>query len=130
MSTQLLMARAITQTFEVVFGEPNRIAVPAYTDNDIVLRIEVVDTAGAAVDISTYTTRNFGVFPMDSGTADFSVTPAFLTDGTDGIMTVTITDAQTSAFVTADKRIELQISLVSSKVTLLTGVINFVKSWI
>lgn len=130
MSTTILMARAITQAFTVVLTRPNRISVPAYAGNDLILRFNVVDEAGAAVDVSSYTTRNFAIYPLTSGTADVSITPSFLTDGTDGVILVTITDAQTSAFTTVDKRIELQIAKVTSKITLADGVIKFTDTYI
>lgn len=130
MATTTVMARAITQAFTVVLTRPNRIAVPLFAANDALLRFNIVDEAGAAVDVSSYTTRDFGVYPLSSGTPDFSVTPAFLTDGTDGVITVTITDAQTSAFTTVDKRIELQLAKAGSKITLVDGVINFTDTYI
>ena len=93
MTTHILMARAITQTFTVTLGKTNRIVVPAYAANDLVIKLIVVDDDGVAVDISSYTTRNFGVYPPASGTADITGTPAFVTDGTNGQLTCTITDA-------------------------------------
>ena len=130
MTTHIITARAITQTFTVTLGKPNRIVVPAYTANDLVIKLIVVDDAGAAVDISTYTTRNFGVYPPASGSADITGTPAFVTDGTNGQITCTITDANTTAFVTGDKRLEVQISKTGAKHTIADGVIQFTESQI
>ena len=125
MTTHILMARAITQTFTVTLGKTNRIVVPAYAANDLVIKLIVVDDDGVAVDISSYTTRNFGVYPPASGTADITGTPAFVTDGTNGQITCTITDAQTTAFTTGDKRLEVQISKTGAKHTIADGVIQF-----
>lgn len=125
MTTHILMARAITQTFTVTLGKTNRIVVPAYAANDLVIKLIVVDDDGVAVDISSYTTRNFGVYPPASGTADITGTPAFVTDGTNGQLTCTITDANTSAFTTGNKRLEVQISKSGAKHTIADGVIQF-----
>lgn len=125
MSTTILMARAVTQAFTVVWGKPNRIVVPAFTKNDLIIRLNIVDEAGDPVDVSSYTTRNFGCYPPASGTADFTATPAFLTDGIDGVVTVTITDSNTSAFTTGNKRFEVQLAKTGSKITVVDGVIQF-----
>lgn len=130
MTTHILMARAITQQFTVVLGKPNRIVVPAYAGNDLIIQLNVVDDAGDAVDISSYTTRNFGCYPPASGTADFTKTPAFVTDGTNGQVKVTITDADTSAFTTGDKRIEIQLAKSGAKHTIADGVIQFIETQI
>lgn len=130
MTTHILMARAITQQFTVTLGKPNRIVVPAYTANDLIIQLLVVDDAGDPVDISSYTTRNFGCYPPASGTADFTKTPAFVTDGTDGLVKVTITDADTSAFTTGDKRIEIQLAKSGAKHTIADGVIQFIETQI
>lgn len=125
MSTTILMARAVTQAFTVEWGKPNRIVVPAFTKNDLIIRLNIVDEAGDPVDVSSYTTRTSGIFPPSSGTADVSLTPAFLTDGTDGVVTVTITDSNTSAFTTGNKRFEVQLAKSGSKITIADGVIQF-----
>jgi len=130
MTTHILMARAITQEFTVTLGKPNRIVVPAYTANDLIIQLLVVDDAGDPVDISSYATRNFGCYPPASGTADFTKTPAFVTDGTDGLVKVTITDADTSAFTTGDKRIEIQLAKSGAKHTIADGVIQFIETQI
>jgi len=125
MATTIVTARAITQAFTVVWGKPNRIVVPAYTKNDLIIRLNIVDEAGDPVDVSTYTTRTSGIYPPASGTADVSPTPAFLTDGTDGVVTITITDSNTSAFTTGNKRFECQLAKTGSKITVADGVIQF-----
>ena len=130
MTTHILMARAITQTFTVTLGKSNRIVVPAYAGNDLVIKLIVVDDDGVAVDISSYTTRNFGVYPPASGSADISGTPAFVTDGTNGQITCTITDANTTAFTTGDKRLEVQISKTGAKHTIADGGIQFTETHI
>lgn len=130
MTTHIVTARAITQVFEVVWGQRNRIAVPAFTGNDLVIQLNIVDSAGAAVNVSTYTTRSFGCYPPSSGSADFTATPAFVTDGTNGQVKVTITDANTSAFTTGNKRFEVQLAKTGSKMTVAEGVIQFTESQI
>ncbi len=130
MTTTILTARAITQTFEVEWGKTNRLTIPAYAGNDLVIQLNIVDSAGDPVDVSTYTTRNFGCYPPTSGTADFTATPAFVTDGTNGQIKVTITDANTSAFTTGNKRFEVQLSKSGSKVTIADGVIQFTETQI
>lgn len=130
MSTTILTARAITQVFEVEFGKPNRLVIPAYVANDLVIQLNIVDSDGVAVDVSSYTTRNFGCYPPASGTADFTATPAFVTDGTNGQIKVTITDANTSAFTTGDKRFEVQLAKSGSKITVADGVIQFTDTYL
>lgn len=125
MSTTILTARTLTREVTAVLGKTNRVSIPLFTKNDLVIQISVVDEDGDAVDISGYTTRNFGVYPPASGTADFTGTPALVGGGTGGIMTVTITDANTSAFTAGNKRLEVQISNGSLKHTILTGTLVF-----
>lgn len=125
MSATILTARSLTRTVTAVLGKVNRVSIPAFTKNDLVLSLAVVDEDGVAVDISGYTTRNFGVYPPGSGTADFTGTPALVGGGTGGLMTVTITDANTSAFTAGNKRIEVQIDNATLKHTILSGVIVF-----
>lgn len=124
-----LVVKPLTQTFEVVFGKVNRLFADLYAKNDFVLRFEVVDEDGDPVNLSTYTTRNFGVYPADSGTASFTKTPAFLTDGTDGILTVTVADTDTTSLA-GDYRLELQLAKTGAKETLATGTLRFLKSWV
>lgn len=125
MSTTILKARSMTRTLTCVLGAINRFAIPLFTKNDLVLRIAVVDEDGDPVDISGYTTRNFGVYPPDSGTADFTATPALVGGGTGGLMDITITDANTSAFAAGDKRFEVQITNGTLKYTIASGVLQF-----
>ncbi|MCE7937118.1 MAG: hypothetical protein DYG90_00660 [Chloroflexi bacterium CFX6] len=124
-----LIVKPLTQTFEIVWGKTNRVFAEVYAKNDFVLQFEVVDEAGDPVDVSTYTTRNFGVYPLDSGSASFSKTPAFATDGTDGVMTVTVADTDTTALA-GDYRMELQISKTGAKETLVSGTLRFIESWV
>lgn len=124
-----LVVKSLTQTFEVEWGKVNRMFAEVYAKNDFVLQFEVVDEDGDPVDISTYTTRNFGVYPADSGSASFSKTPAFLTDGTDGVMTVTVADTDTTSLA-GDYRMELQISKTGAKETLVSGTLRILESWV
>lgn len=124
-----LIVKPLTQTFEIAWAKANRVFAEVYAKNDFVLQFEVVDEAGDPVDLSTYTTRNFGVYPLDSGSASFSKTPAFLTDGTDGVMTVTVADTDTTALA-GDYRMELQISKTGAKETLVSGTLRIIESWV
>lgn len=124
-----LVVKSLTQTFEVEWGKVNRMFAEVYAKNDFVLQFEVVDEDGDPVDISTYTTRNFGVYPADSGSASFSKTPAFLTDGTDGVMTVTVADTDTTSLA-GDYRMELQISKTGAKETVVSGTLRILESWV
>jgi len=124
-----LAVAALTQTATIVSG---RIAQPvfrAYTGNDLVLHFTVVDDAGDPVDISGWTTRNFALYTMDSGTAVFTKTPAFVTDGTDGEFTVTITDSDTSSLDAGNHRIEVQATGSGIKTTPVRGIIAFSKTY-
>jgi|SRR3990167_5187462 len=54
----------------------------------VTIRITCVDGAGTAQDVSSYTTsRTLFVYPPNSSDKVVSATLAFLTDGTDGILT-------------------------------------------
>ncbi len=125
MSATILTARGMTRAITCVLGAVNRVSIPAFTKNDLILSLAVVDEDGVAVDISGYTTRNFGVYPPGSGTADFTGTPALVGGGTGGLMTVTITDANTSAFTAGNKRLEVQIDNATLKYTVLSGTLVF-----
>ena len=64
-----------------------------------------------------------------SGAAPITTTTApsaFVTDGTNGQVKVTITDANTSAFTTGDKRFEIQLAKSGAKHTIADGVIQFI----
>lgn len=113
----------LTKSITVREGRANRIVVRARQANDLVLRLTVVDADGDAVDISSYTTRAFGVYPLESSTAVFSKTPSLVGGGTGGQMDVTITDADLSALA-GDYRIELQVAGTGFKQTLVTGLLK------
>ncbi len=122
----------LTRTLTITNGVVNSVEIEdVYAGNDIVLQFNVVDAAGDAVDISAYTTRTCGVYPMESGTADFTPTAAFVTDGTNGQLKVTITDANTSAFGNVSKRIEIQLedATPTIKWTPVRGVLRFIKTY-
>lgn len=125
MSTTILKARSMTRVLTCVLGKVNRFAIQLFTKNDLTIRIAVVDEDGDPVDISGYTTRSFGVYPPSSGTADFTATPALVGGGTGGLMDITITDANTSAFSAGDKRFEVQITNGTLKYTVASGVLQF-----
>jgi len=130
MSTLInLVCRPLTQALTAVLGKINRVDLTVYAKNDFVIQVTVVDEDGDAVDISTYTTRNFGVYPMNSDTPSFSKTPAFATDGTNGVMTVTVADTDTTSLA-GDYRLELQIAKTGAKATVLTGIIHILPSYV
>lgn len=129
MATIQVVKYPLSQTFNVTEDKTNTFHVERYAGNDFVLVFQVNDTAGDAVDISSFTTRNFGVYPMSSGTASFTKTPAFVTDGTDGQISVTVADGDTSSLA-GTYRVELQISKTGTKVSLVRGTITIVETQI
>lgn len=118
-----------TQAFSILLGACARVVAKAFTANDLVLHFTVVDAAGDPVDISAWTTRNFGLYPMDSGTASFTKTPAFVTDGTDGEFTVTIATSDTSSLDAGVYRIEIQVAGTGIKSTIVRGTVVFKKTY-
>lgn len=124
-----LVTKPLTQAFAAVLGKVNRVDLTVFAKNDFVIQVTVVDEDGDAVDISTYTTRNFGLYPMTSGTASFTKTPAFGTDGTNGVLTVTVADTDTTSLA-GDYRIELQIAKTGAKATVLTGIVHIMPSYV
>lgn len=129
MATIQVAKYPLTETFTVTEDKTNPVALTRYAGNDAVVRFLVVDSAGDAVDISSFTTRAFGVYPMSSGTASFTGTPSFVTDGTDGLIACTITDANTAA-LDGTYRFEVQISKTGAKVTLVRGTITIIPTQI
>lgn len=121
--TTRVTAYHLTKSITVREGRANRIVVKARQKNDLVLRFTVVDADGDAVDISGYTTRTFGVYPLESGTASFTKTPSLVGGGTGGQMDVTITDADLAALA-GDYRLELQVVGTGFKQTLVTGLLK------
>lgn len=118
-----------SQAFSILAGVTARIVAKAFTGNDLVLAFTVVDSAGDPVDISAWTTRNFGLYTMGSDTAVFTKTPAFVTDGTDGQFTVTIATSDTSGLSAGAHRIEIQVSGTGIKSTIVRGTIVFKKTY-
>lgn len=118
-----------TQTFTILSGVLAKIVARAFTGNDLVLSFAVVDEDGDAVDVSAWTTRNFALYTTDSDTAVFTKTPAFTTDGTDGLFTVTIATGDTSAIDAGVHRIEIQVAGTGIKSTIVRGTIIFQKTY-
>lgn len=129
MSTIRLSIRPLTQAFGPVLGQVNRLLAEVYAKNDFVLSFTVVDEDGDPVDLSTYTTRAWAIYPMDSGTAALSKTPAFGSDGSDGVLTVTVADTDTTALA-GDYRMELQIAKTGAKATVVTGILRILPSYV
>lgn len=124
-----LAVRGLTQAFTILENTTARITVRAFTGNDLVLHFTVVDAVGDPVDISAWTTRNFGLYPLDSGTASFTKTPAFVTDGTDGEFTVTIADSDTASLDAGSYRIEVQVAGTGIKQTVVRGLAVLQKTY-
>ena len=124
-----LAVRALTTSFTIVQNTTIRPALRLFTGNDFVLSFAVVDADGSPVSIAGWTTRSFGLYPDGSGTASFTKTAAFVTDGTDGLFTVTVTDSDTSALDAGTYRIEVQVSGSGIKLTPVRGVVIFQKTY-
>lgn len=124
-----LPIHALTQAFEILSGVTAKIVARAFTGNDLVLHFTVVDETGDPVDVSAWATRAAALYTQDSGTAALSKTPAFVTDGTDGEFTVTITDADTSAFAAGVYRLEIQMTGTGIKTTVVRGSVVLSKTY-
>jgi len=117
-----------TQSFTIQSGKTAHPRAKAFTGNDLVLHFTVVDAAGDPVDISAWTTRSFALFSM-AGVSQFTKTPAFVTDGTDGEFTVTIAVGDTSGLDAGNYPIEIQVSGTGIKSTVVRGLVTFQKTY-
>ena len=124
-----LPIHALTQAFTILTGVTAKITARAFTGNDLVLHFTVVDADGDPVSIAAWTTRAAALYTQDSGTAVLSKTPAFVTDGSDGEFTVTITDADTSAFAAGVYRLEIQMTGTGIKTTVVRGSVVLAKTY-
>lgn len=114
--TILCVQPSLTRNLTIRQGITNSVHLDVFASNDVILRFTVVDDDGDPVDISAWTTRAWGIFPADSGVADETGTPSFETDGTDGVMLVTITDVNLAGLA-GRRRIEVQVSGTGIKLT-------------
>ena len=127
--TTLCVQPDLTRNFTIVEEKTNSIHFDVFEANDVVLRLAVVDSAGAAVDVSAWTTRAWGIYPPGSGTADATGAPTFETDGTDGIVLVTLADTDLASLA-GRRRIEVQVSGTGIKLTPVRGTFDVTETYV
>lgn len=92
-----------------------------HTGQDVQLEFTVRDSAGATVNISTYTTITFQAFPSAGGAAVLDITGTLVSGGVGGIFTVDIADTDTDTEGADVLDIEIQVSGTDMKNTLVKG---------
>lgn len=98
----------VSRSRNLLINELNKFVEYVRKGNDLVIVFTFVNAAGAAQDVSAYTTRNFRLGMATPVTG----TPAFVTDGTNGQVSVTLTDAQLTT--AGSYALEVQVSNGSS----------------
>lgn len=120
-----LVAQPVTRSFTVIANQTNTIFVPDHFAGDtLIISLAFVDSAGAAVDISTYSSLIAALY-TPAGVSALSLTAALVGGGAGGLMTLTAA-AAASAALDGDYRLELQVANagVTVKYTAVDGVVH------
>lgn len=114
----------VTQDVSVLINDLTRFKVYCKKGDDCVIRFTFRNSAGTAQNVSAYTTRDYKL----TGPATLTGTPGFVTDGSDGKITITLTDVQLA--VAGTYAVEMQVSNGSSiKYTPVLGVLEVQDSY-